>query len=54
MGINDKCLIVALTAYETEMFKQKSKQYGMDDFITKPISSSDISRLLSLVDWISC
>lgn len=35
---SEKCKIIALTAYDTENFKQKSFASGMNDFITKPVS----------------
>eukprot|EP00347_Sterkiella_histriomuscorum_P013700 403363702 len=42
----DRCVIIALTAYESEMFKRKSLDYGMDNFITKPVNSEQIRQIL--------
>ncbi|CDW83581.1 multi-sensor hybrid histidine kinase [Stylonychia lemnae] len=39
--------IVALTAYSTDMFSQKCKESGMDNFMTKPISVDTIQKILS-------
>eukprot|EP00347_Sterkiella_histriomuscorum_P015831 403355522 len=43
----NKCKIVALTAYQTEMFKNKSMNSGMDEYMTKPISSDQIRNILT-------
>eukprot|EP00347_Sterkiella_histriomuscorum_P002515 403367855 len=41
-------LIVALTAYTGDQFKQKCFDAGMDDFLTKPISSDQLAGVLQL------
>ena len=38
MDQDQRCKIVALTAYETEKFKLKSLESGMDEFISKPVT----------------
>ncbi|CDW74713.1 multi-sensor hybrid histidine kinase [Stylonychia lemnae] len=38
--------IVALTAYTTENFKQKSADYGMDIFMNKPVTADCIRQIL--------
>eukprot|EP00347_Sterkiella_histriomuscorum_P016217 403354040 len=43
---NFEVYIVALTAYTTENFKDKSVQYGMDLFINKPVNSQQIKDIL--------
>lgn len=43
----DKCLIVALTAYDTDAFRKKAlEESGMDRFLTKPINFETINELL--------
>lgn len=39
--------IVALTAYTTDNFKEKSKASKMDNFINKPVDASQIKQILS-------
>ena len=36
-------VIVALTAYATDAFEQKSRVAGMNKFLTKPISEEKIT-----------
>ncbi|CDW74528.1 multi-sensor hybrid histidine kinase [Stylonychia lemnae] len=43
---NNQIYIVALTAYTTENFKEKSIECGMDLFINKPVNSFQISKIL--------
>ena len=37
LGERQAPMVVALTAYNTEGFKEKSEEYGMDRFLTKPL-----------------
>lgn len=39
--------IVALTAYTTELFREKSMSSGMNEFINKPVNSDQIRHILS-------
>ncbi|CDW82501.1 histidine kinase [Stylonychia lemnae] len=46
-NIHQASYIVALTAYSTDIFSNKCKESGMDDFTTKPISVDTIQKILS-------
>jgi CheY-like chemotaxis protein len=46
-------MIVALTAYNTDKFKDKSLSIGMDDFLTKPINTDKLKELLIRVGLVS-
>ena len=39
--------IVALTAYDQDSFKTKAIESGMDHFLTKPVNTKEIKKLLS-------
>jgi CheY-like chemotaxis protein len=39
-------VIVALTAYTGEQFKEKCLQYGMQGYLTKPISAEELRTFL--------
>lgn len=41
--------IIALTAYSTDVFVQKSLKSGMNGFISKPVMSRDIDEILDRV-----
>ena len=46
--------ICCVTAYTGESFKQAALQYGMNDFLTKPISKDALEDLLGQVGLIQC
>ncbi|CDW89008.1 pas domain s-box protein [Stylonychia lemnae] len=41
-----KSYIAALTAYSTDSFQQKCLDFGMDAFLTKPISADQLNKIL--------
>ena len=44
--VNVRSRIVALSAYTSEMFSEKFAEAGMDNFITKPVNSEHIRRII--------
>ena len=45
-------MIVALTAYNTDKFKVKCLESGMDEFLTKPINKERVEHLLESLNLI--
>lgn len=49
-GLSQTCRIYAVTAHGSDEDSQRFKQAGMDGWLTKPVSLSDLSRLLQGVE----
>ena len=46
---NKNIPIIAMTAHALNSFKEKTRVYGMNDFITKPVQKKVLSKILSLI-----
>ena len=47
-----KSHIVALTAYSVDMISDKCRESGMDDFLTKPVSTDSVKDIIARILWI--
>ena len=44
-----KSHIVALTAYSVDMISDKCRESGMDDFLTKPVSTDSVKDIIARI-----
>ena len=43
---NKSTPIIALTAHDTELYHEKAKEVGMNDYLTKPLENAEIQKIL--------
>ena len=49
--INKTIPVVAVTAYATENEKHEIMQYGFSDYLSKPVGSNELLKILSRQGW---